>query len=99
MHVGPAQGFISLLVPLNDAFLRCACHPVAASSDGAFENRLGFALDAKIDGGLSLIQQLGQPQGEIENRVYLLSSWHILIVIVSLQIPVDVRRFQLKFTV
>ncbi len=26
--------------------------PVAASSDGAFENRLGFALDAKIDGSL-----------------------------------------------
>jgi hypothetical protein len=26
--------------------------PVAASSDGAFENRLGLALDAQIDRGL-----------------------------------------------
>ena len=31
--------------------------PVAASSNIAFENRLGLALDAQIDGGLLLFQQ------------------------------------------
>ena len=36
--------------------------PVAASSDGAFENRLGFALDAKIDGSLCLFSSLVSPR-------------------------------------
>ncbi len=33
---------------------RARGYPVAASSDVAFENRLGFALDVQIDGGLFL---------------------------------------------
>jgi hypothetical protein len=36
--------------------------PVAASSDGAFENRLGLALDAQIDRGLCCSAALVSPR-------------------------------------
>ena len=59
--------------------------PVAASSNGAFENRPGLALDAQTDCGLCYSTAWSAPttlfhsEEERERKECLLSSWHILV--------------------